>query len=80
MKRLAATIRFLTIVPLPGGLVARLRRGIRLPGDRWHADGLGRGYVDLLGIRTRLVGKIDLSVRANPPEYLRIGCRTNEHQ
>jgi hypothetical protein len=41
--------------------------GFRLLVHRWQADGLCTGNVDSLGIGTRLVGKINLSVWTDPP-------------
>lgn len=63
-----------------GAYIMLWLRGTRLLGHRWHADGLCGSYLDLLGIRTRLIGKIDLSIGTDPPEHLRAGCRTDEHQ
>jgi hypothetical protein len=63
-----------------GADIMLLRRGSRLLGHRWQADGLSRAYLDLLGIRTRLVGKIDLSVGTDPLVQLRTGCCPDKHQ
>jgi len=63
-----------------GPYIVVLLRGTRLPGHWWQADGLGGLYLDLRGIRPRLIGKIDLSIGTDPLVYLRTGCGTEAHQ
>ena len=62
-----------------GAYIVLLLRGARLPGHWWQADGLGGLYLDLPGIRPRLIGKIDLSIGTDPLVHLRTGCRTDEY-